>query len=236
MEDTTLHFTQESRRIEGCWHYRQNILLTYLTDYSPDDIYNADETGLYYRTLPDGTLCSKTKRLQGSKDRITAMICTNMTGTDKRQLLVIGKSKQPRCFHGKSLPVTYLSNSNAWMTSAIFTDFIQQVDRDMRLQRWHIVLFVDNCSAHPPSSADKRKNTKMVFLPPNTTSVIQPCDQGIIKGHCRGQVIHTIINDIDNDDISAKTLARKLYSSWRRTHGYQGLEHGDPTTIRNCFS
>ena len=39
-------------------------------------------------------------------------------------------------------------------------------------------MFVDNCAAHPP--IDKLRAVKLAFLPPNTTSKLQPMDQGII--------------------------------------------------------
>jgi hypothetical protein len=42
---------------------------------------------------------------------------------EKRDLLVVGKTKNPRCFKGvRSLPVDYYSNANAWMISVIFSD------------------------------------------------------------------------------------------------------------------
>ncbi|GLV37443.1 hypothetical protein CBL_10591 [Carabus blaptoides fortunei] len=55
----------------------------YLSTYSPDDIYNADETGLYCRTTPYGSLCYKHIALSGFKkamDRITVFCCTYMSG------------------------------------------------------------------------------------------------------------------------------------------------------------
>jgi hypothetical protein len=50
------------------------------------------------------------------------MVGADMTETEKLKLLVIGKSKQPRCFkkkNGASLPVTYEYNQKAWMLSTI---------------------------------------------------------------------------------------------------------------------
>ena len=41
-----------------------------------------------------------------------------------------------------------------------------------------VVLIVDNCPAQ--LSDVELTAVKLVFLPPNTTSVLQPCDQGII--------------------------------------------------------
>lgn len=220
-----------------------NVLPGLLQKYAPDDIYNADETGIYYRALPDGTLVNKSESVAGgkkSKDRITALVATNMSGTDRRKLLIIGKSKQPRCLRGeKSLPVDYESNSNAWMTGEIFTSWLSNFNRDMRLQQRHVLLLVDNCSAHPSHSEKKLTNVTLSFLPPNTTSVIQPCDQGIIrnlKALYRKQVVKKIIDDIDVTELSANDIARRLTlldavhmlaRAWRAV---------TPETVRNCFA
>src|SRR5699024_11532775 len=52
-----------------------------------------------------------------SKERVTVLVIVNMTGSIKKKLLVIGKSKKPRCFRNvKRLPVIYESNKKAWMT------------------------------------------------------------------------------------------------------------------------
>ena len=62
--------------------------------YAPQDVYNADETGLFFKALPDRSLvmvkvtCKGGKR---SKERFTVLLCTNMTGTDKLQPLLVGK-------------------------------------------------------------------------------------------------------------------------------------------------
>ena len=83
---------------------------------------------------PDGLLCYSFEQLSGSKkvtDRVTVLCCANMTGSDKLKLVVIGKSRKPRCFQGiniDTLPVTYHSNSKAWMTSVLFEEWIRQWD------------------------------------------------------------------------------------------------------------
>ena len=63
---------------------------------SLDQIYNANETGIFYRLLPDKTLEFKNVSCHSgklSKDRLTTMVCANMSGSDKLPILVIGKSK-----------------------------------------------------------------------------------------------------------------------------------------------
>ena len=48
---------------------------------TPDQVYNADETGRFYRMLPSKTDQSKVedsaKGYKKSKDRLTAMACSN---------------------------------------------------------------------------------------------------------------------------------------------------------------
>jgi hypothetical protein len=97
-----------------------------LKKFCADDLYSADETGLFYRATPDGSLCCKHVKLLGSKkamDCITVLCCSNVSGTDKKKLLVTGKSAKTQCFKGLEmdcLPVEYYANKNAWMTSKIF--------------------------------------------------------------------------------------------------------------------
>ena len=65
-----------------------------------------------------------------AKERITVDACANVTGSIKLPLLVIGKSAHPRCFKGmqmNSLPVTYKSQKNAWMNTAIFLSWFHDV-------------------------------------------------------------------------------------------------------------
>ena len=65
-----------------------------IADYSPDDVYNADETGLFYGVLPEHTYLFKIKTVHGCKvpkDCVTVLCCVNMSGK-KQKLLVIGKS------------------------------------------------------------------------------------------------------------------------------------------------
>jgi len=55
-----------------------SILFDISRRYKPDDIFNTDETGLYWRALPDGSHVFKSSQLEGGKigkDRITVGLC-----------------------------------------------------------------------------------------------------------------------------------------------------------------
>jgi hypothetical protein len=106
-----------------------------LEGYEPRDVYNTDETGLFFNVLPERTLAYKGKTCHGgkhSKDRLTVLLCVNSDGSDNQVPIVIGKSSTPRCFNdGKKLPIKYHANSKAWMTTEIFCSFLHSLDTQM---------------------------------------------------------------------------------------------------------
>ena len=145
------------------WQHRLGRVLD---QYCADGIYNADETGVFYRLLPDKTLefkkvdCHDGKK---SKERLTALVCANVTGNDKLPRLIIGKSANPRCFKNKkTLPTPYTSNKKAWMTSEIFTDWLRNLDRNLQKKKRKIAMVVENCPAHP--RARSLKNIELCFF------------------------------------------------------------------------
>ena len=66
------------------------------------------------------------------------------------------------------------------MTSALWTKILKDFDRAMVKQNRKVLLFADNASCHKLDEDFILKNVNIQFLPPNTTSIIQPLDQGII--------------------------------------------------------
>ena len=108
------------------------------------------------------------------------MAACSATG-EKLPLLVIGKSENPRCFRGyekASLGVRWEANKKAWMTTDIFRKWLTHLNNSMSRAGRHILLLLDNCPAHPDLQFS---NIKLVFLPKNTTSRLQPLDAGIIQ-------------------------------------------------------
>ncbi|KAK3752512.1 hypothetical protein RRG08_032802 [Elysia crispata] len=109
------------------------------------------------------------------QDRHTGQFCFLLP------LFVIAKTAKPRCFNNvKNLPLDYAANKKAWMTSDLFVSWLRKLDKKYLLS---IAMIVDNCPAHP--DIDNLKAVKFVFLPPNTTNILQPCDQGIINSFKR---------------------------------------------------
>ena len=154
-----------------------------MKDYMPEDIYNADEFGLFFKVLPNKTFAFKDDNCHGgkySKERLSVLVCINSTGTHKLEPLVIGKSQRPRCFKNvKKFSCAYSHQRRAWMTAVRFHEWLADLNSEMKKRKRHILLFVDNCPAHPKN--EKFSNVRVEFLPANTTSHLQPLDQGIIR-------------------------------------------------------
>jgi hypothetical protein len=96
--------------------------------YEPKNILNADETGLFYKAMPNKTMFYKNLACNNViKDRLSILICANMDGSKKFKALVVGKSENPRCFSGinrNNLPIYYTNNRTAWMNADIFSKFL----------------------------------------------------------------------------------------------------------------
>ena len=187
-----------------------------------DQLYNADEAGLIYRkslaktkALPDETLPPGRKL---PKERITLLACANATGGDRLKLLTIGKSRNPRCFariNRQTLGCHYMHSKKAWMTADIFRDwfyniFVPHVTNFLRSKSLPIkaVLLVDNASVHDRIALG---DIRVEFLPPNTTSLIQPMDQGPIAA-LKKRYMTNFLLDIMNRDCHETAILK--VKSW----------------------
>ena len=115
-----------------------------LSEYSTEQVFNCDDTGLQYRLLPQKTLVSLfEKRAEGRislfekrakgrkkcKDRVTICACANVNGSIKLPLLFIGKAARPLCFtraEMNNLPVVYKAQKNAWVNCTIFSSWFHE--------------------------------------------------------------------------------------------------------------
>ena len=96
------------------------------------------------------------------------------------------------------MPCRYRSQKKGAMDSILFEEWVREVDRRLTKEGRKTVLLVDNCPAHP--SIDNLVSTELILLPPNTTSKLQPMDQGVIrslKAHYKIMFIKKLIEAIE---------------------------------------
>jgi hypothetical protein len=101
----------------------------------------------------------------------------------------------------------------------------------MEMENRKIILFLDNTSSHPDTL--NLKNIKLIFLPPNTTSICQPLDQEIIqnfKVHYRQRLLRHILSKIDHN-VENKSINVLDAIFWIKS----ALKNIKPETVKNCF-
>ena len=111
-------------------------------------------------------------------------------GDIKLKPMLVYHAENPRALKGfpkNTLPVLWRANKKAWVTKVLFEDwftnyFCPATERYCRENGldFKILLILDNAPGHPTGLSDLNEHVKITFLPPNTTSLIQPMDQGVI--------------------------------------------------------
>jgi hypothetical protein len=149
---------------------------------------------------------------QLSKDRITFMPCSNVSGTHKLEMLVIGKAAKPRAFKTQSIPIIYKGQSHGWVTREVFTEWFHEsfepsVKTFLKKQNLPAksLLILDNAPGHTSEGQLKLRDglIELMFLPPDYTPLLQSTDQDVIqfvKSHYKKGLLCSVISL--NDDIS----------------------------------
>lgn len=117
--------SSDSQAVEPFKRKLQQVIME--NNIPKDAIFNADETGIFWKALPDktyvhsGERCAPGRKM--SKERVTVLVCSNASGSKKIKPLLIGKAQKPRAFRNKTLPVDYVHSKNAWMTAVLFKNW-----------------------------------------------------------------------------------------------------------------
>lgn len=216
---------------------RLNELRKKMENYTSSTIFNVDETGLFYRTLPRRTYIMEgetKKEVRGtsdmsSKDRLTVIVCTNASGV-KVPLAAIGKPKNPRIFRTvDKLPMKYYDQQRAWSTGEIFYKwfnevFLVYIRKEFSYKK--ILLIMDNCGAHGQDLFhDPLGMVEVEFLPKNTTAKYQPMDAGIIsclKTQYKYNVLREILKYVSIDTNTEVSREPRTLPP----QGYRGIQDG----------
>ena len=213
-----------------------------LRGYDAEDIYNLDETGCFWKALPDHGFVQKGGQCKGgkkSKQRFTIAFLVSAAG-DKEPPIVIWNRENPRCFRDfdkNSLPVKYYHQRKSWMTGGILDSVLLAFNLKMKAEGRSVVLLLDNAGCHPRELQGKYSNIKIVFLPPSGASKLQPLNLGIIcnfKSHYRRLLLQYVISKMNScssasevtSSINVLGAIRWVATAWTEVK---------PETIVKCF-
>ncbi len=233
-----LHGEAESVDVEKATPEIDKIC-TLIAEYDLDHVYNMDETGLFFKCLPNRSYLKKEdfkdargSKLMKAKDRVTIYVCTNADGTDKVPLSMIGKPKQPRCFVNRTLKMKYFSQRSAWSDTVTFKKWWKFFLRHIRMRTGKkVLLILDNCGPHGEELIDPTGQVTVIFLPPNCTSMFQPMDSGVIamlKKNYRTRLLMILLENYDDRE-NLRNRSKKMKS------GTRGLDEGHHPHLRDAM-
>lgn len=204
-------------------------------DFPATHIFNLDETGIFYRETPKYTISKRGDNGAGAKQdkmRYTAVLLTNCDGSDRR-VSVIGKSKRPTdAPFWRTNRVDYYNNSTAWCDREIFVKILRKLNSSLSEE---IVLILDNFTGHVLDDWDPFTKIIPIYLAPNTTSLTQPLDAGIIgitKAMYKIKLMDFIVDRPDGEPFSPNEVTLKKSVSWLAA----AFRNVDPLSIKKCFA
>nr|XP_032836090.1 tigger transposable element-derived protein 1-like [Petromyzon marinus] len=224
LKSVSLHGEAASANTAGAEAYVNKCKVIIEGGYKPDQVFNMDETGLFWKRMPSRTFImqdeAKASGFKAQKDRVTLVMCGNAAGFMIKPGLIY-RSKNPRALKNKNknaLPVYWMHIAKAWMTKVLNLDwfqhyFIPEVKRYLRGKGldFKVLLLVDKAGGHADDLS--YDGVQIEFLPPNTTSLIQPLDQGIIlafKALYTRNTLQHLVEAMDSDqDFSLKAYWRE---------------------------
>ncbi|XP_053570666.1 tigger transposable element-derived protein 1-like [Bombina bombina] len=182
--------------------------------YSMDQIFNVDETGLFWKKMPARTFIARQEKsmpgYKPAKDRITLLLGGNASGTLKLKPLFIYRFQNPRALKNyvkTRLPVHWRANEKAR---------VKAYCKDNNIP-FNILLLVDNAPGHPRMLDELNPNIRVEFLPPNTTSLLQPMDQCVIAAFKLNYLKRTFskcIAAIDKEEGAGQEVLSKFWKSY----------------------
>lgn len=149
-------------------------------EYLEDDIYNIDETGLFWKLAPTSGLYTESiPSVKKNKSRITVALCTSSTGTDRLPPWFIGHAKKPRALrhvNTEALGGVWRVSKKAWINALLMREWLAAFYAHIGARS--VLLLMDNFPAHikgvellPPPG-----NIRIQWLPLNSISIYQPLD------------------------------------------------------------
>lgn len=122
------------------------------------------------------------------------------------------------------------------MTGDIFKIILIAMDKDMTSKRRKVLLFIDNCSANGliEDMQKKLKSIRLAYFPANTTSHLQPLDQGNInslKVHYRSKMLSMVVSRLDTNKIVSPINLLEAINLF--SHSWNVLVSS--VTVAKCF-
>lgn len=222
--------------------------------YKPEQVFNVGESQMFWKRLPSKTFLAKqeqqSKGSKPSNDRISFLLCVNASCDLLTKPMVVYRTQNPKALREKNkhhLPVFWKSNRHAKITELLFSDwfhncFIHEVTKYLNEKNldFKVLLILDDSACHTEHLQFAHPNVEVLFIPPNTSSQLQPLQNGIMhifKAHYTRYTFQHILTAIkqnyDTEHIAKIWDEYNIADCIRNIK--QSLDEMKPVRIRACW-
>ncbi|EPY54077.1 hypothetical protein SPOG_05545 [Schizosaccharomyces cryophilus OY26] len=161
--------------------------ITTLTD--PENVFALCEMGLFWKLTPSKVYAvEEVQGMKRDKARVTALVCTNATGTRKLPMWAIGYSQNPKAFRSAAIKPDVLNfhwryNGRACLTTILIEEWLLWFDAQMQNRK--VVLLLERSTAVVCALENLRRtgrdltSTSVIILPDQQEKRYNPFDYGI---------------------------------------------------------
>uniref|UniRef100_S4RXZ7 HTH CENPB-type domain-containing protein n=1 Tax=Petromyzon marinus TaxID=7757 RepID=S4RXZ7_PETMA len=190
--------------------------------YSPEQVFNVNETRLFWKRMPASTFLSREKKtapgFKASKDRLALLVGANGAGDCRLKPLLVYHSKTPRYLKGcikADLPI-WRSNKKGWITASVFLDWLKNhfcpaIEKYCKKKNLDLkaLLLRNNAPGHPPTPSELSEHVKIVA---NTDKDVQ-----IIREFWHSYNIMDAIDNINEawNEVAQTTLNAYWGKLWK---------------------
>ncbi|XP_037368771.1 tigger transposable element-derived protein 1-like [Talpa occidentalis] len=163
--------------------------------YAPQQVFNADEMVFFWKRMPTRTSIAKeeknSKGFKPGKDKLKVLLCSNASGDFLIKPMLLHRHGNPcplkrQC--QKHVSVFMRGNNKIWITEKLFLDwflkcFVPQVKvylKEKNLE-FKVLLILDTAPTDKSTIVRANPHVKVISIPPNTTSLLQPMHLGVLK-------------------------------------------------------
>lgn len=192
--------------------------------FSDDDIYTADEIGLFYKPSKNRIQKLRGKKfVQGCvKDRLSIFLCSNASGSDKKKLLVCG-TEDPLINSNRdpqTLPVLYVRHAQAHFTTRIFENYVTCWNKELEQRKKKALLVLDRATIHTKMQLS---HLKLLFVPYKSKNTLVPVRNGVyarFRAEFRRLILQDKVMNCMNGssrNITCLEALNMLEKAWNRT-------------------